>query len=115
MSRPAFCARDFRNHSVWVLAHRGAATSVSSQVAPSTAPLSVSFDSEAATSSGSGSRKPAAANSAVKTGSRLIREIDESSATSRRSSWMRCSVALCGSSSVRTVYSSVLHRSAIPA
>jgi hypothetical protein len=103
MSRPARSASDLRNHSTWVLAHSGAATSRSSQVAPATAPASVASVSEAASSSGSGSRNPASANSAVNTGSRLISAIEESSATSRRSSWMRCSVALCGSSSGSTV------------
>ena len=56
MSRPAFSAKDFRYHSTWVFAQNGAATSLSSQVAPWTAPLSDSLDSDAASSAGSGSR-----------------------------------------------------------
>ena len=115
MSSPAFSVSDFRNQSTWVLAQSGATTSRSSQVAPSIAPCSVPRVISRATSSGIGARKSAAANSAVNTGSRLISVMDESSATSRRSSWTRCSVALCGSSSVSTVYSSVLQRSAMPA
>ena len=84
-------------------------------MAPSMAPCRTPSDSAAWSSAGISASAPASANSAVNTGSRLIRSIDGSSADSRRSSWMRCSDALVGSSSVSTVYSSVLHRSAMPA
>ena len=99
MSRPASSATDLRYQSTWVLAHSGATTSWPSKVAPSMAPCSIPSDSAACWSAENGSRASAAANSAVNTGSRLIRSIDGSSAASRRSSWMRCSVALVGSSS----------------
>ncbi len=79
------------------------------------APWSVPSDIRSCKSAGSGSRNSASANSAVNTGSRLIRSIDESSAANRRASWMRCSLALPGSSSVSILYWSVLQRSAIPA
>ena len=115
MSRPASSATDLRYQRTWVLAHSGATTSWSFQVAPSTAPCSTPSDRAAWASAGNGASAPASANSAVNTGSRLIRSIDGSSADRRRSSWIRCSDALVGSSSVLIVYSSVLQRSAIPA
>ena len=97
MSRPAASATDLRYQSTWVLAHSGATTSWPSHVAPSMAPCRTPSDSARLLVGGErGEELRPSANSAVNTGSRLIRSIDGSSAASRRSSWMRCSVALVG-------------------
>ena len=51
-----------------------------------------------AASPSKGSNHPALANSGTKTGSRLIRSVEESSAARRLASWVRWSVAPLGSS-----------------
>ena len=83
-----------------MFAHIGTAASLPFQVAPVTAGSTAPSVSARAWSSGIGARNPASANSATKTGSRLMRSIDSSSAASRRSSCSRWSLALLGSSDV---------------
>ena len=65
MSSPAASATDFRYQSSWVLAQNGIATSSPSQVAPSIAHWTTPSVTRAATSGGTGARKPALANSGM--------------------------------------------------
>jgi hypothetical protein len=65
MSRPAACATDLRYHSSWVLAQNGIVTSLPSQVAPWMALFTTPSLTRPATSSGTGARKPAWANSGM--------------------------------------------------
>src|SRR5918998_2594403 len=71
MSRPAASATDFLYQSSWVLAQNGTATSSSFQVEPSIALWTTSSVTRSATSSGTGARKPAWANSGMYGGARL--------------------------------------------
>ncbi len=114
MSSPAASVNDFRYHSSCVFAHCGAATISPSHVAESIGACRVPSVNVACLSAGIGSRNSASANSDVNGGSRLIRSTDESSDASRRASWMRCSVALCGRTSTSIWYRSLLHRLAMP-
>src|SRR3954452_6070075 len=107
MSMPAFCAKDFRYQSTWVFDQNGATTSSPSQVAAAVAPLNDCCSSLSWRSCGMGARKPAFANSALNGGSMLMMSMPESSAANRRASWIRCSLASCGSTWVVIVYWSV--------
>ena len=93
MSMPAFCTKDLRYHSTWVLDQNGNATSWPPQVAAAVAPLKDCLVSFFCSALEIGARKPAFDISAVNGGSRLIRSIPESWAASRRASWMRCWLA----------------------
>src|SRR3954447_11667265 len=104
MSTPAFCTKDFRYQSTWVFDQNGATTSLPSQVAAAVAPLNDCCSSLSWRSCGMGARKPAFANSALNGGSMLMMSMPESSAANRRASWIRCSLASCGSTWVVIVY-----------
>jgi hypothetical protein len=64
-SRPDAWATDFLYQSSWVLAQNGTATSSSFQVDPSTELWTASAVTRSATSSGTGARNPASANSGM--------------------------------------------------
>ncbi|CPU63926.1 Uncharacterised protein [Mycobacteroides abscessus] len=100
MSSPAASATDLRYQRSCVFAQNGMATSSSFHVEASIAPCTTSCVVACATSSGTGARKSASANSAMNTGSRLMMSIDESFAARRRASCSRCDAASRGSSSV---------------
>ena len=118
MSSPAASATDLRNHSSWVLAQNGTATSLPFQVADSSEPWTTPSLTSEATSSGTGARKPAWASSGAKGTSRLMRSIDWSPAARRRTSCSRCASELRGSCEISIVYfppESALQRLAISA
>ena len=108
MSMPAFWTNDFRYQSTCVLDQNGATTSWPFHVAAAVAPLKDCCLSVSWRLWGSGARKPAFENSAVKGGSMLMMSMPESSAASRRASWIRCSLASWGSTCVLILYLSVL-------
>ncbi len=95
-SSPPAAAADFRYHSSWELAQKGAATSRPFQVAPATGPSSTPAVNPAASAAVNARRNPAWANSATNGGSRLISVIDRSWAASRRTSCSRCPEASLG-------------------
>jgi hypothetical protein len=64
-SRPAASATDFLYQNSWVLAQNGIATSSSFQVEPSMALWTTSSVTRSPTSSGTGARNPASANSGM--------------------------------------------------
>src|SRR3712207_4634515 len=66
MSRPAASATDFWYQSSWVLAQNGTVTSSPSQLAAWTALCTTPSVTRPATSSGTGARKPASANSGMR-------------------------------------------------
>src|SRR5689334_9010318 len=104
MSSPAALATDLRYQSSWVLAQNGMATSLSFQVEPSMADWTTPSDTRLATSSGTGARKAACANSGMYGGSRLMMSIDESAAARRRTSCSRCEGESRGSTDVSMRY-----------
>src|SRR3954454_10471640 len=116
MSSPAAAATDLRYQSSCVLAQNGTATSLSFQVADSSAPGTTPSLTWDATSSGIGARKPAWASSGANTTSRLIRSIDSSPAARRRTSCSRWASELRGSTEVSITYApfeASLHAAAI--
>ena len=104
ISSPACCASDLRNQSSWVFAQKGAATSLPFQVEAWMAGATMFVVNVALSASGTVSRKPASANSAMKTGSRLIKSIEESLAESRVTSCWRCRLASFGRIDVLILY-----------
>src|SRR4051794_11709175 len=78
MSRSAALATDLRYQSSWVFAQNGTATSLPFQVEPSMADCTTPWDTRWATSSGTGARNPACANSGMYGGSRLMMSIESS-------------------------------------
>src|SRR3954469_5256280 len=116
MSRPAAWATDLRYQSSWVLAQNGTATSLPFQVEPSMADCTTPCDTRWATSSGTGARKPACANSGMYGGSRLMMSIVSSLAASLRTSCSRWEGESRGSWETSIVYRPPawsLHRLAI--
>src|SRR3954453_11035214 len=93
MSRPADLASDLRYQSSWVLAQNGAATSLPFQGEACTEGFTMSWVNVPLELSGTSARKPASANSATNTGSRLMIEIDESLAARRVTSCCRWALA----------------------
>src|SRR3954465_3851093 len=118
MSRPAAWATDLRYQSSWVLAQNGTATSLPFQVEPSMADCTTPSDTRWATSSGTGARNPACANSGMYGGSRLMMSIESSLAASRRTSCSRWEGESRGSWETSIVYrppAGAPHRGAVPA